>query len=170
MAILSASRTPENNWLVGSSSSINPQTLISRYRKRPRNLAVRYQDKSQEYDTPIIIQKARRNKLPIEFGCKLTPDRVDRMAVTGPPSEAYPREAQGLPLPIRTHLSLRPSQPKRATRQPTGTQGDSRSICVEAQRNNDGQCGSCQPHLVRDQFDWWSALGDGPVGTNDGIK
>ena len=23
---------------------------------------------------------------------------------------------------------------------------------------------------MRDQFDWWGAFGDGPVGTNDGIK
>ena len=42
--------------------------------------------------------------------------------------------------------------------------------CEEAQRKNDGKCGSFEPHLVRDQFDWWSSFGDEPVGTNDGIK
>ena len=35
---------------------------------------------------------------------------------------------------------------------------------------NDGKCGSRDPPKVRNQFDWWSAFGDGPVGTRNVIK
>ena len=47
---------------------------------------------------------------------------------TGPPSEAYPLGAPSLPLSRPKHLPLPPSLPKSATLQPTGTQGESRSI------------------------------------------
>ena len=44
--------------------------LIIRYQKRPPNLAVRGHGKGQEVNTPVIIRKARSDKLLEESVCK----------------------------------------------------------------------------------------------------
>ena len=42
--------------------------------------------------------------------------------------------------------------------------------CGEVQRWNDGKFGLCDTPLVRNQFDWRSALGNGPVVKSDVIN
>ena len=41
--------------------------------------------------------------------------------------------------------------------------------CGEARRKNDGSVDRAIRLKCENEFDWWSAYGDGPVGTDDGV-
>ena len=76
----------------------------------------------------MITRKARSDNLTEVVGLRpLSTDSIER-PTTGAPSKSYPHEAQGLPLSKITHLRLHSSLSKSAARQPTGTQGESRSL------------------------------------------
>ena len=125
VAILSSSGTPEV-FRLRVRRVATP--LKIRYLKRPHNLAVTEYGKVQEVNAPAIRQKQGETSHMKDLAISLLSTESIEYRPTGQPSESYPLGVQSLPLPRLTHLSLRPNLPKSATLQPTGAQGESRSI------------------------------------------